>query len=70
MNYDQWKLATPDDDTIECPDCEGEGHSEGSYCCDAYFDEDIKICSSCKDHTDYAECEKCKGTGTIMKFEL
>jgi len=66
----EYRPINPPEDTVECPDCEGTGHSEGSYCCDADFDSDIMICSSCKDHTDYAECERCDGTGTILKFEL
>lgn len=63
-------INPPDDDTVECPDCEGTGHSEGSYCCDAILDEDTMLCSSCNDHSNYEDCDRCDGTGTIFKYEL
>lgn len=49
---------------IECDACEGKGYHDESECCGAYIDEDMKICHSCKEHSDFMECEECNGTGT------
>ena len=50
----------------DCPDCDGEGHfKDSSDCCGTDIDEDTLICLSCKEHSGFAECENCKGTGRI-----
>ncbi len=54
------------DDTIDCPDCEGEGHFSWSECCETA----IKwgdICTRCLEHCSQPECETCEGTGEVSK---
>lgn len=67
-SYDDWKLATPDNEgdaiDVECPECEGLGTIDYSNCCGTDYDEDTGICLGCKDHSDNI-CETCEGTGLI-----
>ncbi len=67
-SYDDWKLATPDNEgdaiNIECSECEGLGTIEYSNCCGTDYDEDTGICLGCKEHSDNI-CETCEGTGLI-----
>ena len=68
MNLDNYKLATPpeyDSNDKECDDCEGKGHLDISYCCGGLIDSDHLICHTCRDHSDFEECETCSGKGTI-----
>jgi len=54
------------DDSIDCPDCNGEGIFNESECCGA----EIKwtdICSECLEHCDESECETCDGTGDVSE---
>lgn len=63
----------PDDDSVDCEDCEGDGKLELSNCCGAVMDIDTLMCSECYDHCDQCECETCDGTGqvsgTAMKYK-
>lgn len=45
MNYDDWKLMSPDD----------EGYEMVSNCCGARMDEDQGLCYKCKDHCEPME---------------
>lgn len=68
ISYDDWKLATPDNEgdaiNVECPECEGLGTINYSNCCGTDYDEDTGICLGCKEHSDNI-CETCEGTGLI-----
>ena len=55
----------PDNEVDDCPECDGTGKLQQSNCCGAQVDEDILICSSCKEHCDLDKCENCDGTGVI-----
>ena len=72
-----------DDADTECPDCEGEGHTNNCEGCNGYGVVDCpkcegEGCDSCdKDGTVYCEkykgegapeCERCEGTGEINPF--
>jgi len=61
------QLDPPENKTIniECTECEGKGHHNFSECCGASIDSDMKICHECKDHSDFAQCERCDGTGEV-----
>jgi len=63
MNYDNWKLETPEHK--DCPECDGAGHFLISNCCGAEAEPDMMICFACKDHCDFSECGECDGTGTV-----
>lgn len=62
--FEQELLPAPD--LVTCPDCEGD-FPRLSSCCGASMDSDIMICSDCKEHSDFGECETCEGKGTISK---
>lgn len=49
-----------------CLDCGGE-MEQMSACCGAPIDDDYLICSACKEHSELAVCETCKGIGKILK---
>lgn len=51
--------------TKVCPECAGV-MSELSACCGAPMDSDILICSDCKEHSDFYECDTCNGTGEVI----
>lgn len=51
-------------DYVTCYECNGK-NKPLSNCCGAPIDEDILICSECKEHADIADCEVCNGTGEI-----
>lgn len=54
---------------IECTECEGTGVNLLSNCCGAIFDEDIRICSDCKEHLGDNDCPECNGQGKILKHQ-
>lgn len=61
----------PKDDSEECQECEGIGKISGqSNCCGAECDDDILLCSECKEHCNLDTCEECDGTGLISKEKL
>jgi DnaJ-class molecular chaperone len=55
----------PEDDTIECPDCDGTGQVDLSNCCGVEFNTDIMMCSDCHEHCDRSDCDTCNGTGQL-----
>ncbi len=57
----------PDDNTVVCEDCEGEGRIHLSNCCDAEMDMDREMCMKCHEHCEDYECDTCKGAGEIEK---
>ena len=56
-------------DTIECPECGGDGKTFYSCCGDDIKGteyEDVAICPTCREHLGEPEtCENCNGLGTI-----
>tara|TARA_R110000822_G_scaffold90457_1_gene209071 strand:+ start:763 stop:1053 length:291 start_codon:yes stop_codon:yes gene_type:complete len=62
MNYDDWKLASPDEGEIVSACC-GADTVEGdvSTCCGASMLGETDICGECKEHSDTEEfcCEEC-----------
>lgn len=54
---------------VECEDCDGEGTLDESDCCGASLigGGDDKLCKDCKEHSQKAICDTCKGTGKIWK---
>lgn len=63
MNYDNWKLASPDEGGMVSACC-GADIIEGdvSACCGASMWGETDICGECKEHSDVEEycCEECK----------
>ena len=61
MNYDNWKLATPDYSDLVTTCCGSEQESSNaSNCCDSSFWAETDICNSCKEHADeYMICSEC-----------
>lgn len=55
----------PEDDNVDCPDCDGSGKVDLSNCCGADVDSDILICSKCHEHCDLSDCDTCEGTGQV-----
>lgn len=51
----------------KCTDCDGTGIALTSVCCDAKFDNDIRICEECFEHLGDNECTSCEGTGRELK---
>jgi len=49
----------PEDDTIECPECEGEGTIPCSDCCESEIRNGH--CVECGENCSYAQCPTCKG---------
>jgi hypothetical protein len=52
------------DEYDECPFCEGTGYTSYSNCCNAVVI-NSDICSKCKEHCDYDECDRCFGKGEL-----
>ena len=48
---------------VECPDCDGLGYFDHSYCCGAPINS--HCCTKCKDYADVDQCERCEGDGYI-----
>ena len=59
---------TPADgpDTVECPECHGEGTAMYSCCTGDVMDGDSDLCTVCKDHCWLDDCELCGGSGEVI----
>ena len=57
-------MMPDEDESVECPDCEGTGMIAESNCCGSKILEP-DICAHCKEHTEKSVCDRCDGTGYL-----
>jgi len=57
-------MMPPEDNRVECPDCEETGKVGESNCCGAPILMG-DLCAECKEHCEEADCPRCNGDGYI-----